>query len=62
MVEIKKRETLQERLNNHYLNEFIQNNPFATAEDYSVGQLYADAKTQEMMKLLNQWEEDGSPK
>ncbi len=62
MEELRKQTSLEDRLKEHFLFEFINNNPYASPEDYSVGQLYADDKTQNVLKILNQWEEDGSPK
>ena len=62
MEEISKQMSLEDRLKEHYLFEFINNNPYATPEDYYIGQLYADDKSQTVMKIMNQWQEDGSPK
>jgi len=60
MEEYKKLITLEERLQMHFLFEFIDNNE-ETKSDYSIGQLYADTKTKEIMKIINEWKEDGEP-
>ncbi len=60
MVETRKKEGLDSRLRMHFLLEFIDNNG-VSPDAFHVGQLYAEDKTHEMMKILNQWRDDGSP-